>query len=152
VLGKHVAEDAQYEYEIECATKAFPEYGEIVLKGRMDTVADDTILELKCVDALTIEHKLQVIAYAWMWKNTLEAECGPRVFKLINMRTGEVSRLNTTSHLLNEAMTVLVHNKYSKLPEVSDAEFIESCVSNKRFVPATPKNTVVCTPLFVEDD
>jgi len=151
-LEKHVAEDAKYEYEIECASRAFPEYGEIVFRGRMDTVDDVTILELKCVDALTIEHKLQLLIYAWMWKNTLEAECGSRVFKLINMRTGETLRLNSASHLLNEAMSVLIHNKYSKLPEVSDAEFISCCLSNKRVPVMTPVNTVVCVPLFVDEE
>jgi hypothetical protein len=151
-LEKHVSATAKYEQEIDCETYAFPEYGEIRMCGRMDTVDDHTILELKCVDALTIEHKLQLLIYAWMWKNTCEADSGSRVFKLVNMRTGEVLRLNATSHLIQEAMNVLVHNKYSKLPEVSDAEFIESCVSGKRIAVAKPVNSVVSVPLFVEDD
>lgn len=151
-LEKHVSATAKYEQEIECKTFAFPEYGEINIRGRMDTVDDHTILELKCVDSLTLEHKLQLLIYAWMWRNTYEPELGSRIFKLVNMRTGEVLRLNALSHLVNEAMGVMVHNKYSKLPEVSDAEFINSCVSNKRIITLKPVNSVLSVPLFVEDD
>jgi hypothetical protein len=148
VLDKHVSEKAKYEQEIECETSAFPEFGKLMIKGRIDAYDEDVVLELKCVDSFTIEHKLQLLIYAWMWQNTNMTSCGPRVFKIVNMRTGEVLRLNASSHLVDEAMKILVHNKYSKLPEVSDSEFIDSCISNK-FISAAA--SVAAVPLFIDE-
>jgi hypothetical protein len=53
------------------------------------------------------------------------------MFKLINMRTGEVQKLDPTSYLIDEAMLILLHNKYEKLPAVSDSDFVELCVKGK---------------------
>ena len=43
------------------------------------------------------------------------------------MRTGEVLALNTESHLIDEVMAILFENRYGKLPELSDSEFLERC-------------------------
>jgi hypothetical protein len=139
-LDKHIPDDASYEREVRHKTKAFPEYGEIVVTGRMDVLSDDVILELKCVDALTLEHKMQLVVYAWMWREECLAIRGSRAFKLVNMRTGEVLRLKAGSHLIDETMRILMDNKYTKLPEVSDAAFVSQCLLGE-LVPAVAAET-----------
>lgn len=147
-LKKHITDDAMFEIEIDHASQAFPEYGTVEVRGRMDTLDDHTVLELKCVDALTLEHKLQLVVYAWMWREEIKADRGSRQFKLVNMRTGEVFKLNAESHLLDEAMRVLLHNKYAKIPELLDAEFIEQCTMEIK----KPSGNSGSAPLFIDDD
>ena len=43
-------------------------YGVVKIRGRVDCINDDVVWELKCVDMLSIEHMLQVVLYAWMWR------------------------------------------------------------------------------------
>ena len=44
-------------------------YGVVKIRGRVDCVDDDAVWELKCVDMLSIEHMLQVVLYAWIWRH-----------------------------------------------------------------------------------
>jgi len=127
-LDKHVPADAVYEHEVDHTTTAFPEYGTITVNGRMDVVSDDCVIELKCVDALTLEHKMQLVVYAWMWREAVAATEGTRVFKLVNIRTGETLRLRSNSPFVDEAVRILMDNKYTRLPEVSDAVFVARCL------------------------
>jgi len=162
-LGKHIPDDAQYEQPMEHKTKAFPEYGDIVVRGRLDVLGDEVVLELKCVDALTLEHKMQVVVYAWLWREECLATRGSRIFKLVNMRTGETLRLNATSPLVDEAMRILMDNKYTRLPEVSDEVFVSRCLSSEAVSvlepeTSTPANTLGGIvlhgegPSFVDED
>jgi hypothetical protein len=127
-LDKHVPADAKYELEMQHTSCAFPEYGTIAIKGRMDVVSEDRVLEIKCVDALTLEHKMQLVVYAWMWREELEATEGSRVFKLVNIRTGDALRLRSNSPFVDEAVRILMDNKYTKIPDVSDTVFVERCL------------------------
>lgn len=119
--------DTLYEQEIETICDKYPVYGTIEIKGRFDALTDDTIWEIKCVDILTIEHFLQVIVYAWMWRCIYFEKLGSRKVKIINIRTGEVCALKTESHLIDEVMMLLFENKYGKETVLSDSEFIERC-------------------------
>ena len=116
-----------YEQEIQTICDKYPTYGTIEVNGRFDATTDDIIWELKCVDTLTIEHLLQLIVYAWMWRCEYIEKLGSRKFQILNMRTGEVLALNTESHLIDEVMQVLFENKYGKVPVLSDSEFVERC-------------------------
>lgn len=162
VLEKYISKDATFEEEIEYKTDEFPEFGNILVRGRIDAFDKVTSYEIKCVDALTLEHKLQLLVYAWIWKQAYEHKYGSRTFKLLNVRTGEVCVLNAASPLVKEAMYILFQNKYAKTDPISDRLFIEKCLSSKR--PATapcaaatasaPINIIKIssTPLFVDDD
>ena len=119
----------------------------------MDTVDDELVLELKCTASLTLEHQLQLMIYAWMWRH-INANLGSRMFKLINMRTGEVQKLDPNSYLIDEAMLILLHNKYEKLPVVSDRDFVDLCVNGKMTV-HLPDVTKLAKPsnfMIVDDD
>jgi hypothetical protein len=138
-LRKYISESASYERPIMYDCDKYSDYGIVKFSGRMDTVDNELVLELKCTASLTLEHQLQLMIYAWMWRH-INANLGSRMFKLINMRTGEVQKLDPTSYLIDEAMLILLHNKYEKLPVVSDTDFIELCVNGK---PIQPINCVV---------
>ena len=145
-LDRHISKKAKFEHAIEYECANYAEYGRVAVSGRLDTMDDDVILELKATDTLTIEHQLQLVLYAWMWNNVNLASCGSRIFKLINMRTGQVMRLNPISHLLDEAVLILFHNKYAKNPIVTDETFVAACHDDS--APLTPKR--VC--LIVDED
>ena len=152
-LEKYISEDALYERPIKYDCDKYSDYGIIKFSGRMDTVDDVLVLELKCTASLTLEHQLQLMIYAWMWKH-INANLGSRMFKLINMRTGEVQKLDPNSYLIDEAMLILLHNKYDKLPVVSDKDFIDLCVNGKTNVqlPVIPKSTKPVNFMIIDDD
>jgi hypothetical protein len=126
-----------YEEEISHITDKYQEYGPIEINGRFDAVTNDTVWELKCVETITIEHMLQVIIYAWLYREEYYEKLGSKKFKLLNMRTGEVRVLNTSSHLIDETMQLLFENKYRVPPSLSDEEFIEKC--HKGFIGSSDK-------------
>ena len=101
--------------------------------ARADLVTERTIWELKCTSTVSIEHKLQVVLYAWIWR-TLHCsnpvarrpaffDC--RDVKLLNIRTGECFLLNANYEQLTIIVVALLKGKYSH-PEIkSDEEFLE---------------------------
>jgi hypothetical protein len=165
VLQKYINAEATFEEEVEYETAEFPEFGKLLVRGRLDAFDKETVYEIKCVDALTLEHKLQLLVYAWIWKNAYEETYGSREFKLLNVRTGEVCVLDTASPLIKEAVYILMQNKYAKTDPVSDAQFIKKCLSmgtRPRSPPLPSAAATVSlklpapaasasTPLFVDD-
>lgn len=110
-----------------------PKYGEVCLRGRLDAVSNECVWEFKCVAALQLEHFLQVVVYAWMWKNasgmvgvTGESQ---RSFRIMNVRNGSVWELDTSSYLLGEVVDVLLKNKYGKDNLCGDKEFVANCLA-----------------------
>jgi hypothetical protein len=129
VLGSLIdTSTALYERGLECEQE-FAEFGKIEFKGRLDVFDERCVLEIKCVQALTLEHKMQLLIYAWMWKKQTDRFYTSKEFKLVNIRTGEVYILDTCSHLIDDAIRILLKNKYEKRDTSSDSEFIEMCTS-----------------------
>jgi len=136
-LDKHIPSGAEFErtlINITCKTQQdivyySQKYGSIALAGRVDAVTDDTLWEFKCVDSLSIEHLLQVVVYAWMWKAGVEPVDGPRRVACMNIRTGEIRELDTNSYLIEEVMSLLLENRYGQSETLSDAKFIGKCRS-----------------------
>lgn len=164
VLEKYISKEATFEEEIEYTADEFPEFGKVLVRGRIDAFDGVTMYEIKCVDALTLEHKLQLLVYAWIWRSAYEDKYGSRTFKLLNVRTGEVCVLDWTSSLVKEAMYLLFQNKFAKTDPISDRHFIDKCLSSKRVGAAggsvvhearaaIPINVIKInsTPLFVDD-
>jgi hypothetical protein len=48
------------------------DYGLIKIGARIDAFDDKSVYEFKCVDYISIEHKLQLVLYSWLWKNSTE--------------------------------------------------------------------------------
>ena len=101
----------------------------------VDSISDNYIWEFKCTDNLEPEHFLQLIIYAWLWKNINECNEGVRIFRLLNIRTGEMYQLNYKENSINKIMEFLLIAKFSKRVTYSDDEFIIRCknISNKVF-------------------
>jgi hypothetical protein len=106
-----------FEQDIQYDCNTYSEYGSVFIRGRLDAVTKDTVWELKCVESLTMDHFLQLIIYAYMWKREYEELNGVKDFKLLNLRTGEVYKLNRSSYLIEEVIKILLDNKYAKKPE-----------------------------------
>lgn len=98
--------------------------GKIQMEARIDAIDDTTVWEFKCVGELGMEHKLQMILYAWLWRYGPGAKYGKRMFKLINIRTGEIVLINHMSPVLEEIACLLLFNKYGPDNRLSDEDFM----------------------------
>ena len=118
-------EKVEYEKKLEVKFKS-SKYGNIVLTGRVDIITESSVWEVKCVESLTFEHELQLSIYQWIWKKTYEQIYGPREFKLINIRSGEIRKNHHDIETLEEMMDILMHNKYAPTTNQTNEEFIDS--------------------------
>lgn len=101
------------------------EYGHLTIGGRIDAFDDTTVYEFKCVDAITIDHKLQLILYSWLWKNSnLQKLYGHKHFKLLNIRTGELLQLVNDNFKITQIIELILANKFVKKQILKDEEFI----------------------------
>jgi len=108
------------------------EFGILRMNAIMDAVSLDTMWEFKCVEALTTEHRIQLLIYAWIIKMTCgEDEYTSKTFKLLNIRTGETQTLDHSSPLVDEIMVMMLKAKFEKYVPKSDEEFIRDCLNIK---------------------
>lgn len=103
--------------------------------ARTDMITPKSIWEIKCTSSLSVEHKLQLVLYDWLWRTThcespasrRPAFSDPRECKLFNVRTGECFRLNATYADLTTVVVALLKGKYAEPETMTDAEFRENC-------------------------
>jgi hypothetical protein len=91
--------------------------------ARVDMVSELSVWELKCTSNITIEHFLQTMIYAWLWKviNPLDE----RTFKIFNIKSGEIYWLEKSSlGDLTPLMVLILKSKYEKLVKKTDSEFL----------------------------
>jgi len=104
----------------------FKEKGDIFrFSARTDLITEDTVWEFKCTTMITIEHKLQVIIYAWIWKHIFPED--KKDFKLLNIKSGEIIKLDATKEEMTEIIVLLLKGKYGNQEKKKDEEFIEDC-------------------------
>ena len=101
----------------------------IRFKARVDAITPTIIWEFKCVDSLEIEHLLQVIIYAWIWNMTCKEAQGPRIFKIMNIRTSEVQTLQYKPEIIDKIIVMILKSKYNVRHLYDDNEFIQKCLS-----------------------
>ncbi len=100
-------------------------YGIIEIGGRIDAMDNENIYEFKCVDNLSIDHKLQIIIYEWMWrKSGMIDQYGMKEFYLMNIRTGEMLKLVKDYNKIDEIIEVIIEDKYNKKEELNEEEFL----------------------------
>jgi len=87
----------------------------------VDLLTEKTMWELKCTTKITIDHQLQVIIYAWLWRIT---EREPRNFKILNIKTGEIWVLEATTDELTTIVVSILQGRYGKTVEKNDEEFL----------------------------
>jgi hypothetical protein len=92
--------------------------------ARIDLVTESTLWELKCTSKITIEHQLQVVIYAWLWKILVNDK---RNFRILNIKTGEVLQLNATTEELSLIVIALLKGKYCDPVLKTDEEFVSDC-------------------------
>ena len=100
------------------------EFGNITILGFIDAINKDTVWEFKCVDALTIEHMLQLVVYAWLY---MQKNTDAIMFKIMNIRTGEILELVNAcenQHMIQEIMNILIKHKFTNVPKMTDDEFV----------------------------
>jgi hypothetical protein len=89
----------------------------------VDLVTPSTVWEIKCTSSITIDHQLQVVIYAWLWGFSGRP---PRVFRILNIKTGEQWVLQSTQGELEKIVIALLKGKYAKMAEKTDEEFLSS--------------------------
>jgi len=136
-MNRHITAPGELVYEqtiIDYEDKTYKRMDEFVkqyiefplrFNARVDAITDTTVWEFKCVDSLEIEHLLQVVIYAWIWRLT---HSEPRVFKIMNIRTAEVRILKYVSSEIDDIVGQIIESKYKKQIPIRDAEFISKMV------------------------
>ena len=123
VLDNNIIRDKIISTESDISAK----HSDITIDGRIDIVTDTDIWELKCVNTINIEHKLQLVIYAWMWmRNFIESgsDYDNKQFKLLNCRTGEVLQILPNYRVFDEIVTYLLKNRYNNKITLCDNAFI----------------------------
>lgn len=114
-----------------CLSKYFPNKL-FRFTARVDAITDKSVWEIKCVSELTNDHFLQVVIYAWLWRfcvEDIEYMENIRDFRILNIRTGEIYRLEAETEELTKIMVELLHGKYGSPENADNSEFIEQCKS-----------------------
>lgn len=82
------------------------------------------VYEIKCVDSLQFEHKLQLVIYAWLFGNTA---CK---YWLLNARNGQLLQFQGTREQIEGIMYLLLKSKFfDKEEKLNDEMFILKCLS-----------------------
>jgi hypothetical protein len=96
--------------------------------ARIDLGTESTIWELKCTSAISQDHLLQTVIYAWIWRTVYPDS--EQEFRIFNIKTGVILRLDSDITILNRIVLELLKGKYERYCPQEDAEFIDSCVIN----------------------
>ncbi len=89
--------------------------------GILDLMTKSSIYEFKCTGSLTLEHKIQLVFYAWVY-NVISRE--PREFKLYNVKTNELLVMDYDFDDLTLIMVALLKGKYEETDRKTDEEFL----------------------------
>lgn len=95
--------------------------------ARADLITDTSLWELKCTGQLSLDHKLQLVLYAWLYQMKYLPDGNkplPKQYYLYNIKTSEWLRLEATLDQLTCIVTEIMKGKYLKPVELSDAEFL----------------------------
>lgn len=92
--------------------------------ARVDVVIPGGDWELKCTSDLTSDHFIQVVIYAWLRRMTT----GTRMFRIMNIKTGEIRRLDAETDQLTEIVVLLLEAKYRRNKVHTDEDFMASLV------------------------
>jgi AAA domain len=95
--------------------------------ARVDVVTESTVWEIKCTQQITIDHMLQVVVYAWLWR-LVYGEGDQKEFKLFNLRNGSVYTLHASTEQLTFIITELLRGKYEKPIQMTEEEFVSGCI------------------------
>lgn len=89
----------------------------------IDVLTENTIWELKCTKQLSIEHKLQILIYAWIYEAIHDKKM---VYKLYNVKTNELYVLNYDFEELTNVVVCILKGKYETPQILSDGNFVKT--------------------------
>ncbi len=114
-----------------CLIYEHKEFGEIHITSRLDAIDEKNVWEFKCVDYLTLEHKLQLLIYAWAYNKTnMNLIYGNKEFLLLNIKTAELLLLKINQFVFDEIIEIILQDKYSTKKVLDDEEFIKMVNKN----------------------
>ncbi len=93
------------------------------IKGRIDVLADDLIIELKTVGALQPENFLQVAIYGYMYHIMFNKQLKCHLF---NIRTDELVEILPNPVNMENVIKMIICSKYHKKDVLSDKAFLAS--------------------------
>jgi len=125
----HQSQEMEHETIDNYLQEYFEEGVHFRFTARTDLITSETVWEIKCVREITMDHQLQVVIYAWLYKLLGYPE---KKFKIFNIRTNEIQELNADMEELDFIVISLLQGKYQKVAKLSDEEFLEGnrCVFN----------------------
>jgi hypothetical protein len=117
---EHVAIDAVFSQHLKNDNVVYR------FSARADIITETSLWELKCTSQLTMDHKLQLIIYAWLYQMKYEGlkEKKELNYFLFNIKTNEHLQLKASLDQLTTIILTVVKNKYTQIPELTDDEFI----------------------------
>ena len=89
----------------------------------IDVFSENSIWELKFTNQISIEHKIQLVIYAWIYQSM---NLPSRDFKLFNIKTGELYVLSSNFDDLSTIVISILKGKYEKPIIKTDIEFRDS--------------------------
>ena len=93
-------------------------------KARVDLITDTDIWEFKCVHALSMDHFLQLLLYAWLWEMIPHNHEEKKRFYLYNIKTGERWELIGTMEDWSSIVFALLKGKYQTQVTIHDDAFV----------------------------
>ena len=122
----HQSQEMEHERIDAVLSEYFDDSVRFRFTARTDIITAKTVWEIKCVREITMDHKLQVVIYAWIY-SILNPET-PRAFRVFNINTNEVLELKATFEQLNFIVVSLLQGKYQENVVKTDEEFINSLI------------------------
>jgi hypothetical protein len=99
--------------------------------ARVDTITENIIWELKCTSEISMDHKLQVVIYAWLWFMRINSDgfqnIDEKTFKIYNIKTNELLTLNASIEELNFIVVSILKGRFLKGSNKSTDEFLKDC-------------------------
>jgi hypothetical protein len=99
--------------------------------ARVDIITENILWELKCTSEISIDHKLQLVIYAWLWNMRVNPDgfqnTDEKIFKIYNIKTNELMTLNATIEELNFIVVSILKGRFTKTKEKTLEEFIYDC-------------------------
>ena len=93
--------------------------------ARADLITEKTLWEIKCTSAISLDHRLQLVIYAWLIL-TIDPTFN-KDFKIFNIKTGEILQLSCDKSILDHIMIQLLKGKYCKSDPSTKDYFVKEC-------------------------
>lgn len=103
------------------------EKSNIDVVGRIDILSNERLWEIKVVSSISLEHKLQLLVYSWLWRK-LNPD-SKRHFYLFNVRTGQILKYIGNSEFSEKIVEMLLNNFVMK--NASEPEEVTLAALNK---------------------